>query len=134
MSAGGNMDQKSTVAKNLFSSPNYDENSFSGLLHEQSILDWGQYWLLEWALYRLASEGADIEDMYLGVFQIFSNVLNAICSHLDPEDLFKIKNLNRDEIYEFRERIRMVFEGFFARQMPDQSMCFDEINPFLAGR
>ncbi|RKP43279.1 Imm41 family immunity protein [Trinickia fusca] len=107
------MDPKSIVAKNLFSSLEYDENSFAGILHEQSIWQWEKYWLLEWALYRLAAEGTNDADMCLGVFQIFSGVLNAICSHLDRDDLFQIKNLDHEIIYDLRERILMVFEGFF---------------------
>ncbi|WP_175915551.1 MULTISPECIES: hypothetical protein [unclassified Burkholderia] len=43
-----------------------------------------------------------------------------------------MENLDREKVYDLRERIRMVFEGFYIRKMPDQETCFDEKNPLLA--
>ncbi len=53
-------------------------------------------------------------------------------SHLDQNDLYEMENLDREKVYDLRERIRMVFEGFYIRKMPDQETCFDEKNPLLA--
>jgi len=125
------MEPEAIIRKNVFSSPGYDEHSFAGVLHEAGIWQEEQYWLLESALYTLAFEETIAIELYAQVFQIFNFAMNAICSHLDQDDLYEIKNLDRDKIYDFRERIRMVFEGFFVGQMPDQKTCFDEINPLL---
>ncbi|MET3213893.1 UNVERIFIED_ORG: hypothetical protein ABIC48_001636 [Burkholderia territorii] len=125
------MDTKTIFAANVFSSPAYDEKSFAGVLHERGIWQEEQYWLLEAALYALAHEKTIAVNLYAEVFLIFNFVTNAICSHLDQNDLYEIDNLDREKVYDLRERIRMVFEGFFVRKMPDHEACFKEINPFL---
>ncbi|VWB90992.1 Imm41 family immunity protein [Burkholderia latens] len=125
------MDPKSIFKKNIFSSPAYDEKSFAGVLHEQGIWQEEQYWLLEAALYALAHEKTIEANLYAEVFMIFNFVMNAICSHLDQSDLYEIENLDRERVYDLRERVRMVFEGFFVRKMPDQEACFEERNPLL---
>ncbi|WP_195841364.1 Imm41 family immunity protein [Burkholderia cenocepacia] len=128
---GLNMDAKEIVAANVFSSPAYDEKSFAGVLHERGIWQEDQYWLLEAALYALAHEKTIAVNLYTEVFLIFNFVINAICPHLDQDDLYEIENLDREKVYDLRERIRMVFEGFFVRKMPDQEACFEERNPLL---
>lgn len=125
------MDTKTIFAANVFSSPAYDEKSFAGVLHERGIWQEEQYWLPEAALYALAHEKTVAVDLYAEVFMTFNFVANAICSHLDQDDLYEIENLDREKVYDFRERIRMVFEGFFVRKMPDQEAYFDEKNPLL---
>ncbi len=90
--------------------------------------------MLEAALYALAHEKTIAVNLYAEVFLIFNFVINAICSHLDQNDLYEIENLDREKVYDLRERIRMVFEGFFIRPMPDQGACFDERNPLLGSR
>lgn len=127
-----NMDPRALVAKNVFSLSAYDEKSFAGVLHERGIWHEEQYWLLESALYALAHEEAIEVDLYAAVFRIFNFVTNAICSHLDQNDLYGMENLDREKVYDLRERIRMVFEGFYIRKIPDQETCFDEKNPLLA--
>jgi hypothetical protein len=108
----------------------YNEGSFSAILHEKCIWQRDQYWLLEWALFDLISRNEMREDMYAPVFRIFTTTIGAIISHLDQNDLFEITNLNRDEVYEFRDRIRIIFEGFFARRIPERVM-FEDVNPLL---
>ncbi|ORC51236.1 hypothetical protein B2G74_00195 [Burkholderia sp. A27] len=125
------MDPKTIIGRNSVCSPEFDEDSFTSILHEESIWQQDQYWLLEWALYALVLRETPCEEMHEGLFRIFSYVLCAMGSHLDPNDQFAIKNLELEKLYAFRERFKMVFEGFFAKRMPDQSMCFDEINPLL---
>ncbi|WP_175961304.1 Imm41 family immunity protein [Burkholderia pyrrocinia] len=126
--------QRRLLQKNVFSSSAYDEKSFAGVLHERGIWQEEQYWLLESALYSLAHEEAITVDLCAEVFRIFNFVTNAICSHLDQNDLYEIENLDREKVYDLCERIRMVFERFFVRKMPDQEACFNERNPLLARR
>jgi hypothetical protein len=38
---------------------------------------------------------------------------------LDPNDGFCIVDLEREEVYSLRERVQLVFEGFFLGVMPD---------------
>ena len=67
------------------------------------------------------------------VFEIFSYSFLLFGCHFDRNDGFKIRNLKRNKIYDFRERFKMVFEGFFAGKMPAPTR-FDEANPWLLER
>jgi len=80
----------------------------------------------------LISKSEICEDTYAPVFHIFAATISAISSHLDQNDLFEITNLDRDEVYEFRDRIQAVFQSFFAKRIPERVM-FEEVNPLLPG-
>jgi len=125
------MDPKTVIGRNYVWSPIFDENSFVSVLHEKCVWQRDQYWLLEWALYDLVLHDTPCEDIYEGVFRIFSFVSHAMGSHLDPNDQFEIEDMESGVFYDFRERFQMVFEGFFAKQMPNHVACFDEVNPLL---
>jgi hypothetical protein len=101
----------------------YDEGSFAAMLHEKGIL--------EWALVELISRNEISKDMYAPVFRILTGLIGAVSSHLDRNDLFEITSLDRGEVYEFRDRIRIIFEGFFARRISERVM-FEEMNPLLS--
>lgn len=126
------MNPHTIIARNCTWSSEYDEMSFVAKLHECQTWERDQYWLLEWALYDLMAKAKDCEDLWGPVFRIFSRTMGLICSHLDENDLFEIGNLTRDEIYEFRERIQIVFEGFFYKRRPER-VEFAEPNPLLNG-
>ncbi|WP_322026759.1 Imm41 family immunity protein [Burkholderia sp. BCC1977] len=122
---------RSVIERNWVRSREYDELSFIAMLHEQGIWQKDQYWLVERALYDLTGAQSDGDNLSGPIFYIFSYAMNSISSHLDQGDSFEIKNLTRGEVYEFRERIRLVFEGFFLNNFPDQSM-FEEENPLFS--
>ncbi|WGS43227.1 immunity 41 family protein [Burkholderia sp. JSH-S8] len=124
-------DSRSVIERNWVQSREYDEASFIAVLHEQGVWQREQYWLLERALYDLSIVHGEQDNLSGPIFYIFSFAMNAISSHLDQEDSFEIKNLAKGELYEFRERIRLVFEGFFLKNFPDQSM-FEEENPLFS--
>ena len=124
------MDSRNIIARNSPWWSGYSESSFTALLHEKGIWQRDQYWLLEWALHDLLARDANIEELYGPVFHIFGCAMNAIASHLDADDFYEISNLSREQIHEFRERIKLVFEGFFAKRLPVRA-TFDEVNPLL---
>ncbi|CAB3808896.1 hypothetical protein GCM10011400_71320 [Paraburkholderia caffeinilytica] len=126
------MDSRAIIARNCTWSSEYDETSFTAILHERQIWERDQYWLLEWALYALMDKTENCDELCGPVFRIFSCIMVAVCSHFDENDLFEIENLTRDEIYEFRERIQIVFEGFFSKHIPER-VEFAEPNPLLNG-
>lgn len=128
------MNPITVINQNCTWSTEYDEGSFCAILHERGTWERNTYWLLEWALLDLISKNEIREDTYVPVFLIFSATIGAISSHLDQNDLFEITNLNRDEVYEFRDRIQIVFQSFFTKRIPERDM-FEEVNPLLpAGR
>ena len=126
------MDSYKIIAMNSASSPEFDEQSFIGQLHESGVWQKEQYWLVEWAIYDLIKKSGNHDDLHGSLFRIFSYVMGAISSHLDQCDMFEIENLEREEIYEFRERIQLVFEGFFEKRIPERAV-FSEENPLLNG-
>lgn len=122
------MRAKEIILRNFPHNDLYDDSSFLGKLHEEKLWDIKEYWLLEWGIYNLkksASESFDWE-----VFRIFSIIMQYFSCHFDKNDYFRIKNLKRPKIYELKERIQLVFEGYFSKTLPDQNI-FEEVNPLL---
>jgi len=86
--------------------------------------------MLEWALYQLAIGKSPSQELSRRIFRIFSYTFLLFGCHLDRRDSFKIENLKRKEVYDLRERMQLVFEGFFAGRMPATSI-FSDPNPLL---
>lgn len=122
------MDAKKTTLRNFPHNDLFDDDSFLGKLNEEELWDIEEYWLLEWSIYELEKNLS--EKLHWEIFRIFSIIMSSISSHLDTHDLFKIKNLKRRELYELRERVQLVFEGYFSKLMPKQN-TFEEANPLL---
>ncbi|MBB2984784.1 Imm41 family immunity protein [Paraburkholderia tropica] len=125
-----NMNPRVVIEQNCSWCEAFSETSFVSILHEDGLWQREQYWLLEWAVCNLISNAVEHADVCAPIFQIFSRTIGLICSHLDSNDLFEIKNLERDDVYAFRERIQIVFEGFFLKRLPKNAL-FDELNPLL---
>ena len=124
------VEAKLVIARNFAWCSEYDERSFSGRLHEENIWDWDECWLLEKALYDLAASGDFQRDVAWPVFRIFSYGLLLLGCHFDPNDTFQVRDFSGEEVHDLRERFQLVFEGFFAGEMPDQSI-FERSNPLL---
>src|SRR6478672_9572062 len=125
------MDPKSVIRRNFAWSGEYDESSFTGQLRENCIWNWDEYWLLEWALYVLASSRTLHPELDWPIFRIFSATFLDINCHFDPNDVFEIEGMERDTVFELRERFQLVFEGYFSNDLPNQEECFDMNNPLL---
>lgn len=123
------MDIEKIILCNFPHNSLYDELSFLGKLHEEQLWDVEEYWLLEWAIYNLEKKSSD--KLNWEVFRIFSFIMLSISSDLDGHDSFAIKNLERTEIYEFRERVQLIFEGYFSKSMPKQNI-FERVNSLIA--
>ncbi|MEN8272677.1 hypothetical protein I8T81_04410 [Acinetobacter seifertii] len=122
------MDAKEIILRNFPHNNLYDDLSFLGKLNEEQSWDIEEYWRLEWGIYNLKKNSS--ENLDWAVFRIFSLIMLFICSHLDQNDYFKIKNLKPSELYEMRERVQLVFEGYFSSLMPEQN-TFEKANPLL---
>ncbi|MCU7248005.1 immunity 41 family protein [Pseudomonas koreensis] len=126
------MDAHFIIDRNSARCEAFDDDSFIGQLHEAQIVAHDEYWQLEWALYQLATPKHFTQELSQKVFRIFSFSSHALASHFDRKDSFKIRNLKRKQVYEFRFRFKLVFEGFFAQKMPSPDY-FSEVNPLLLG-
>lgn len=76
---------------------------FFAILHERGIWERNQYWILERALFDLSLCNERDDGLNLSIFCIFSCVMNLVISHLDVDDFFEIENIEKNEIYDFRE-------------------------------
>lgn len=122
------MGAQKTILRNFPHNDLFDDDSFLGKLHEEELWDINEYWLLEWSIYEI--EDNFFEKFHWEIFRIFSMIMCKISYHLDKHDGFKIKNLKRRKVYELRERVQLVFEGYFSKSMPSQNI-FEEANPLL---
>ena len=115
------------INRNFAGSEEYSADSFVGQFHEQRIWDDDAYLELENHLYDACEKYKGQENMPRAVIwpvmQIYGFLMMSIGCHLDANDGFEIKNLSREQIYERRERLQMIFEGFFTGKMPDKE-CF----------
>jgi len=103
-----------------------------GRLHEEGKWDNDEYCLLEDALYQIAKHLPYSQKTLYQVFSIFSHLFILFSTHFDPNDQCRF-DLREDEVNELRDRIQMVFEGFFYGIMPRQSDLsgFSLVNPRL---
>lgn len=120
------------IARNFAWCKEYDDTSFSGLLHERNVWDDEEYWILEWALYQLRDQQKSDREILFQVFRIFSYTFLLISCHFDTNDGFRISNRTDSQLYDLRERFQLVFEGFFHGDMPAPD-SFDVRNPLLVG-
>lgn len=103
----------------------YSENSFTGVFHEEQRWDDDEYFKLEDALYENCAThaGSDLpRELSWRVMRIFSFLMMSLSCQYDQNDGFKICNLTRDQYYARRERLQLVFEGFFKGEMPDKGI------------
>lgn len=122
------MDAEQIILRNFPHNGLYDDLSFLGKLHEEQLWDIEEYWFLEWGIYQLEKRSSEKLDWE--IFRIFSMIMLSISSHFDRNDYFKIQNLKRPKLYQLRERVQLVFEGYFSGSMPEQNI-FEEVNPLL---
>jgi hypothetical protein len=107
------------------------KSSFLGILHEQSNWDEKKYWDLDKSLHDLFVKynGKELPRSIVGpVTKVFSHIIFLIsCSH-DDTDSFKIKNIQAKDLNNFRERVRLMFEGFLLDEIPKNNF-FAKVNP-----
>jgi hypothetical protein len=108
------------------------DDSFLGVLHEESRLDKDLYWKLEWAVFTLTNSQIEHpRHLTWPVFRIFSATMVSLKANANPEDGYKIAGLDALRSRDFTERFQLVFEGFFRGEQHDLKLAFDERNPLL---
>jgi len=102
----------------------YTEESFVGQLHENKTWNDDEYFKLEGTLYELCSEYKDAQciprDLAWPIVRIFSYLMLTLGCQYDSNDAYEIENISREQFYDRRERIQLIFEGFFTGEMPDK--------------
>ncbi|SEI14209.1 Immunity protein 41 [Rheinheimera pacifica] len=118
--------------RNWASSELFDEQSFISKLNESHIWDDDKYWKLDNAIYDLAIKYGDDDciprEIAWPIARIFSYLMMTFEAHHNKNDFFAIKDLDSDQVFDRRERMQLVFEGFFKGEMiPNDS--FDYFDP-----
>lgn len=100
----------------------YSDSSFIGILHESQEWNDEEYFKLESYLYDMCpklSKDLVSRDIIWPAMRVYSYLSSILGCHLDPNDGFAIKDINLESFYERRERVQLVFEGFFKGEMPN---------------
>ena len=126
------MDAHAVIAANHPWSGEFGEASFRACLYEDATWSQDEYWKLEWALFQLVGTANSDAELRWRVFRLFSSTFSLFAAHLDPNDVYTIQNIAPEKLHETMERFQLVFEGFFAGEMPDLLASFDEQNPLLS--
>jgi len=112
------------INRNFAWSKEYSDDSFVGIFHEKNLWNDGEYFKLENYLYEQCDEyrgeASISRDVFWPAMRIHSYLSQSIGCHLDPNDGFNLEGLNQDQIYQRRERLQLVFEGFFKGEMPNK--------------
>lgn len=116
----------SHINRNFAWCDEYSDSSFLGIFHEQNKWDDDEYFKLESELYQeslnLGHNIAIPRELSWRVMRIYSYLMLSLGCQYDPNDGFEIINITRDQFYERRERVQLVFEGFFSGKMPDKDI------------
>ncbi|WP_153555273.1 Imm41 family immunity protein [Roseimaritima sediminicola] len=130
------MDAMTAIAENDVDSPCWRDDSFIGLLHEARRWDERAYLKLETAFFALCetrkTDGRTRKKIDRIAARVFSYAMLTFSCHFDPNDGYSIQNLAEDDIYLWRERIQLVFEGFFAGKLPNHDTLRPQ-NPSALG-
>ena len=126
------MDAYAVIAGNHPGSGEFDEASFRACLYEDATWSQDGYWRVEWALFQLVGAATSDAELRWRVARLFSSTFSLFAAHFDPNDVYTIQGIEPERLREAMERFQLVFEGFFAGEMPDLLAGFDERNPLLS--
>lgn len=108
---------RSTCAENDPGSERWSEASFVGRLTEEAVFDRGLYASLERAMVAVGEGSPTAEDVW-SLLRILERVTLLIGSHLDPGDVYRITNLQQDEVLDFNNEFRFLLRGLSLQQRP----------------
>lgn len=111
------------INRNFAWCDDYSDDSFVGILHEKQEWNDDEYFRLENYLYEICLQfPSDLisREIAWPAMSIYSYLSNTLGSHLDSNDGFIIKGLDLVSLYYRRERLQLVFEGFFKGEMPNK--------------
>ena len=102
----------------------YTDDSFVGCFHEKQKWNDAEYFKLENYLFeqcaKYKNQNSVPRDVFWPAMRIHSYLSQSIGSHFDPNDGFILLGLSNEQLYERRERLQLVFEGFFKGEMPNK--------------
>ncbi|AZV39533.1 hypothetical protein CFR75_04500 [Komagataeibacter xylinus] len=103
------------VAHNAPFSSHFRDDSFLGRLHEEWVWDEGEFTRLKQAITCLTHHKCQDATIRAQAFDIFSYLMSvALLSHCNPDDLYRIANMDIDLFVARREEVQMVFDHFLG--------------------
>ena len=128
------MNQLSVLVGNHLGHELFSDSSLVGCVTGRSEWCADQFWSIAASLYELHEQSRTNNKLFRDAVReaifIYTHLTLSFSWHFDPDDHFEYQNLSTDEIYEWRERTNILFEGFIADGMPDK-IVFGETNPLL---
>ena len=109
------------ILRNFAWCEDYSDRSFIGRFHEECIWDDAEYFRLEDALYALCEKtGGDPtleREIAWPIFRIYSYLMFSMGCVQDTRDVFALDNVTGEQFHARKERLQLVFEGFFNGNM-----------------
>ncbi len=123
----------SELVRNIPGNSNW-EGSFYERLTEYGEWDSKSFWVLHLDLLNIAkqqvtNQPVERELAYM-LLLLQQKVLTLISAHFAKNDVFKIVNINTEQLYEFQERFKMAILGAISGEVLPES-SFDLANPLV---
>jgi hypothetical protein len=108
------------LARNDPASDGWDDESVLGRLMENGMFDEEGYAELETAMIEAASGGPHFETLGV-VARITERITLMAKRHVDPEDVYRIENLDDEQVAELDRRVRFCLLEISLGNEPDMS-------------
>ena len=113
-------DETSLLARNDPASDYWDDESVLGRLMEEGLFDEDGYAELEASMIEAASGGPHFETLGL-VARITDRITLMTRRHVDPEDSYRVGNLDDEQVAELDRRVRFCLLEISLGNAPDMS-------------
>lgn len=110
----------SVLARNDPASDGWDDESVLGRLMDEALFDEEGYVDLESAMVEAASAGPHFETLAV-VARIADRITLLARRHIDPDDTYRIENLDDEQVAELDRRIRFCLLEVSLGNAPDMS-------------
>lgn len=123
-----------TALKVLDDNHEQTQDSLIGFISKHQRWSVESYWTLDKALYDLVGATLEDNDLYRTAVHhaifTYSHLLLSFSWHFDPNDDWQYETMDCEEVYKWRERVQLTFEGFLTGVMPSNSAA-ELQNPLL---
>jgi hypothetical protein len=113
-------DEYPLLARNDPASDGWDDESILGRLMEEGLFDAEGYAELETAMLEAASGGPHFETLGV-VARIIERITLMTKRHVDPDDAYRIENLDDAQVAELDRRVRFCLLEISLGNEPDMS-------------
>ncbi|KGJ86387.1 hypothetical protein ND2E_0953 [Colwellia psychrerythraea] len=123
----------SELDRNILGNPDW-ERSFDERLTEYGEWDSKLFWLLHLERLNIAKQQNTAlpfeRNLVYSLLKLQQKVLTLISAHFTKNDVFEIRNITTDKLYEFKERFEMAILGAISGVVLLES-SFDLANPLV---